>query len=279
MARPDPALWLRDEFAAQLGEALALLAGAPPLVETGEAAGRVPGTPWRCPLAGSAGTLWIAADPPAAELVIDAVLDAAGIAGADPGTRESTLREALGQACGGLARSIGARCGRDVAAGTLAPHPNPPPLAWHALRLTLAGGTAQLYFASDPELAAALALPEAAPDPGSPPGEPLLPETPRRHGPPGEVDPRFARSKTLELLLDVEMPVRVSFGRTMLPLKDILKLTTGSIVELNRSVADPVEVIVNNCVVARGEVVVVEGNFGIRIDQVVSKEERLRVLY
>jgi flagellar motor switch protein FliN/FliY len=62
------------------------------------------------------------------------------------------------------------------------------------------------------------------------------------------------------------------------PLKDVLKLTTGSIVELNRAIGDPVEVIVNNCVIARGEVVTVEGNFGVRIHHVISRQERLRTL-
>jgi flagellar motor switch protein FliN/FliY len=87
-----------------------------------------------------------------------------------------------------------------------------------------------------------------------------------------------ANSRTFELLLDVELPVSVSFGRAQVPLKDVLKLTTGSIVELNRSVLEPVEVIVNNCVIARGEVVVVEGNFGVRVHQVISRQERLRTL-
>jgi flagellar motor switch protein FliN/FliY len=85
------------------------------------------------------------------------------------------------------------------------------------------------------------------------------------------------RSK-MDLLMDVEMPVSVSFGRAQLPLKDVIKLTTGSIVELNRNVRDPVEVIINNCVIARGEVVVVEGNYGIRILQIVSRAERIRSL-
>ena len=85
-------------------------------------------------------------------------------------------------------------------------------------------------------------------------------------------------SKTLDLLLDVEMPVSVSFGRASVPLKDVLKLTSGSIVELNRGVSDPVELIVNNCVIARGEVVVVEGNYGVRIQQIISARERLRTL-
>ncbi len=48
--------------------------------------------------------------------------------------------------------------------------------------------------------------------------------------------------------------------------------------ELNRAIGEPVEVIVNNCVIARGEVVVVEGNFGVRIQQVISRQERLRTL-
>lgn len=83
-------------------------------------------------------------------------------------------------------------------------------------------------------------------------------------------------SPSMELLLDVEMPVSVSFGRTNLLLKEVIKLSTGSIIELNRTITEPVEVIVNNCVIARGEVVVVEGNYGVRIQQIVSRSERLK---
>jgi flagellar motor switch protein FliN/FliY len=86
------------------------------------------------------------------------------------------------------------------------------------------------------------------------------------------------KSRTFDLLMEVELPVSVSFGRAQLPLRDVLKLNSGSIVELNRTISDLVEVIVNNCVIARGEVVVVEGNYGVRIHQVVSREERLRTL-
>ncbi len=86
------------------------------------------------------------------------------------------------------------------------------------------------------------------------------------------------KSRTFDLLMEVELPVSVSFGRAQLPLRDVLKLTSGSIVELNRTISDPVEIIVNNCVIARGEVVVVEGNYGVRIKHVVSREERLRTL-
>ena len=85
-------------------------------------------------------------------------------------------------------------------------------------------------------------------------------------------------TKNLDLLLDVEMPVSVSFGRAQLPLKYLIKLTTGSIVELGRSVSEPVDIIVNNTVIARGEVVVVGGNFGVRIKEILSKQDRLRTL-
>ncbi len=86
------------------------------------------------------------------------------------------------------------------------------------------------------------------------------------------------KSATFDLLLDVELPVSVSFGGAEVLLKDVLKLTTGSIIELNRSVSEPVELIVNNCVIARGEVVVVDGNFGVRIQHVISRQDRLRSL-
>jgi flagellar motor switch protein FliN/FliY len=91
--------------------------------------------------------------------------------------------------------------------------------------------------------------------------------------------PAPRNSKTLDLLLEVDLPIGVSFGRTQMRLKEALKLTTGSIVELNRSVTEPVEIIVNNCVIARGEVVVVDGNYGVRILEIISREERLRTLF
>jgi flagellar motor switch protein FliN/FliY len=82
----------------------------------------------------------------------------------------------------------------------------------------------------------------------------------------------------MDLLLDVELPVSISFGRIQLPMKDVLKLTTGSIVELDRDVGEPVEVLVNRSLIARGEVVVIEGNYGVRIQQIASRQERLRSL-
>ena len=72
------------------------------------------------------------------------------------------------------------------------------------------------------------------------------------------------------------LPVSVSFGKASLQIREVLKLNTGSIVELNRFVSDPVEVVVNDCVIARGEVVVVDGNYGVRVIHLASRADRLR---
>ena len=85
-------------------------------------------------------------------------------------------------------------------------------------------------------------------------------------------------SRTFDLLMDVEMPVSVSFGRAQILLKDVLKLAAGSIVELNRTVAEPVDILINGKVIAQGEVVIVEGNFGVRIQSVISRKQRLETL-
>lgn len=82
-------------------------------------------------------------------------------------------------------------------------------------------------------------------------------------------------SGTLDLLLDLELPVSISFGKAQVPFGQVLKWSTGSIVELESAVNEPVEVVVNQCVIARGEVVVVDGNYGVKIQHVVSRDQRL----
>jgi flagellar motor switch protein FliN len=82
----------------------------------------------------------------------------------------------------------------------------------------------------------------------------------------------------IDLLLDVELPIIVSFGDTSMQLKDVLKLGVGSVIELNKAVNDPVTLVVNQKPIARGEVVMVEGNYGIRILEVESTAERIRSL-
>jgi flagellar motor switch protein FliN/FliY len=80
----------------------------------------------------------------------------------------------------------------------------------------------------------------------------------------------------LELILDMELPLWVRFGWTNMTLQALSKLGPGTTVDLERQPEDPVEVMVNNIVVARGEVVVVSGNYGVRVTEVMSAQERIR---
>jgi flagellar motor switch protein FliN/FliY len=80
----------------------------------------------------------------------------------------------------------------------------------------------------------------------------------------------------LDVILDIDLPVVVRFGRTEMPLKAVTRITPGAVIDLGRSPDDPVELLVSDRVIARGEVVVVGGNYGIRIVDVVSPSERMR---
>ncbi len=85
-------------------------------------------------------------------------------------------------------------------------------------------------------------------------------------------EPRTSRSNNIDLLMDVSMRVTVELGRTRMQLAQILELQHGSVVELDRLAGDPVDVFVNDCMVARGEVVVVDDKFGVRITEMVSSK-------
>ena len=79
----------------------------------------------------------------------------------------------------------------------------------------------------------------------------------------------------VDLIFDVQLQVNVEPGRTTMLVKDVLALGAGSVVELDKHAGEPVEVVVNNKVVARGEVVVIDENFGVRITEIVSADERM----
>lgn len=72
----------------------------------------------------------------------------------------------------------------------------------------------------------------------------------------------------LELVLDVELDVTLRFGQRMMTLREVLDLTSGSVIELDRQVDEPVELLLEGKVIARGEAVVVDGNYGLRVTEV-----------
>jgi flagellar motor switch protein FliN/FliY len=195
------------------------------------------------------------------------VLKAAGIDEVGRDDALSTFQEVLSQTFSGVAQAIGARVGHEVTCG------------------------AKLDKDSLPESTVGLSLVIDLPDPGLgdvpvfvAPSAELIEEIIRAVSPQSASPSATAHqeragqpsslSKTFDLLLGVHLPVSVSFGKTNMLVKEVLKLTTGSIVELNRAVTEPVDIIVNNCIIARGEVVVVGGNYGVRVREIVSREQR-----
>ena len=84
--------------------------------------------------------------------------------------------------------------------------------------------------------------------------------------------------KNIDFLLDIPMSVAVYVGSTKMAIRDLLQLAQGSVIELDKLAGEPMDVMVNNKLVARGEVVVVNEKFGIRLTDVVSAAERVKQL-
>jgi flagellar motor switch protein FliN len=90
--------------------------------------------------------------------------------------------------------------------------------------------------------------------------------------------PPPTRAPNLEVVLDIDLPLTVRFGETDMTLDALTRIGTGTVVDLGRSPDDPVDVLVNGRLVARGTVVVVAGNYGVRVTEVVSASDRARTL-
>ncbi|QKY69042.1 flagellar motor switch phosphatase FliY [Lentibacillus sp. CBA3610] len=84
--------------------------------------------------------------------------------------------------------------------------------------------------------------------------------------------------RNLDMLLDIPLKVSVELGRTKRSIKDILELSAGSIVELDKLAGEPVDILVNEKLVAKGEVVVIDENFGVRVTDIISQSDRLMTL-
>ena len=87
-----------------------------------------------------------------------------------------------------------------------------------------------------------------------------------------------AREVNLEVILDVPVTLSMEVGRTKIPIRNLLQLNQGSVVELDRAAGEPLDVFVNGTLVAHGEVVVVNEKFGIRLTDVISPAERIKKL-
>jgi flagellar motor switch protein FliN/FliY len=105
---------------------------------------------------------------------------------------------------------------------------------------------------------------------------------------PAEVQPAsFAQLKNesagaapgnLDMILDIPVTITVELGRTKIQIRNLLQLAQGSVIELDGMAGEPMTVLVNGCLIAQGEVVVVNEKFGIRLTDIITPEERLRRL-
>jgi flagellar motor switch protein FliN/FliY len=92
------------------------------------------------------------------------------------------------------------------------------------------------------------------------------------------VQPSGNKNANLDVVLDIDLPLIVRFGRTLMTLKTLAALGPGSILDMGRSPDEPVEILVGEQVIARGEVVIVDGNYGVRITDLISPSDRIRAL-
>ena len=91
--------------------------------------------------------------------------------------------------------------------------------------------------------------------------------------------PAVEGAQDLDLILDIPVTLTVELGRTRIPIKHILQLAQGSVIELDALAGEPMDVLVNGCLIAQGEVVVVNEKFGIRLTDIVTPSERMRRLH
>jgi flagellar motor switch protein FliN len=257
---------LIEAWADGLAQAFESMAGERPEVRWEAAAAPEAGEEeilwWEQLFTGAAGcSVWVAAARPAWSAAGEAILKGAGLEAAEPEEAKSAWVETLGQSMGALARDFGALLGHEVACEGGGERPaGGQNLDFLRVHVTSAAAAFDLDLGFNQEF---LELAASQPAPAPEPEMAAAPEA-------------TARSKTLELLMEIDLPISISFGRIQLPMRDVLKLTTGSIVELDRDASEPVDVLVNRSLIARGEVVVVEGNYAVRIQQIVSRQDRLR---
>ncbi len=89
---------------------------------------------------------------------------------------------------------------------------------------------------------------------------------------------KSAGTHDIDLILDIPVQLTVELGRTKIAIKNLLQLAQGSVVELDGLAGEPMDVLVNGCLIAQGEVVVVNDKFGIRLTDIITPSERIRKL-
>lgn len=129
-----------------------------------------------------------------------------------------------------------------------------------------------IMFAVDERIKAALN--PGVSSPSSAPNTATIFDTPA----PASVKLEEGEMKNIGLIMDVKLPIRVRIGKKKMLLKDVLSMDIGSVIELNQLANDPLDILVDDNVIAQGEVVIVDGNFGVQITSIGTKRDRLNKL-
>lgn len=205
-----------------------------------------------------AGTLWLGLTAEGAQRITSTILgDPDNVPDVDI---IDALRELVSQAAGAYVHSSAGRGLTLDVSGPIAARASLPPDAQH---LDLMLGTdvpSRLVGWSSLALPSAPLASHAAPPPSPSAAAPGAPP------------------RNLDVVLDIELPITVRFGETQMTLESLSRLGPGSMIDLERAPDDPVDVLVNGRLVARGQVVVVSGCYGVRVSEVVSPADRLRSL-
>jgi flagellar motor switch protein FliN/FliY len=139
---------------------------------------------------------------------------------------------------------------------------------------TLEAGTGEDHAALKERV---MARQRGATDPAAE-GEGAAPLEELQEDTPASAHAAVASEINLDALMDVQVNLSVEIGRSKMPIKQLVRLNQGSVVELDRLVNEPLDLLVNGTLIARGEVVVVDSQFGLRLIDIVSQSERLKKL-
>jgi flagellar motor switch protein FliN/FliY len=266
--------WLVSEWMARFADIMQTMADAKPMMKSSGVAEAPKGDLlwWRQPFSCSPDApLWVGAPEQNWSALGKVVLASAGVTSPPAAEIRSTWLEIVRQSMAGLANGISSLTSIEVTCG----EGNETGIEGSAnkvfeIEAEIGGDPPRVifYLAVSDALAAAISAPQKPVRTGQS-GKSLSPG-------PSEQLAKAVESRTFELLLDVELPVSVSFGRATLRISEAMNLVSGSLIELDRALTDPVELLVNNSIIARGEVVVVEGNYGVRLTEIASRLERLQ---
>ncbi len=141
---------------------------------------------------------------------------------------------------------------------------------------TLGDINSLLMFVIDEAIEKSLSPEEAASSPEA--SSPVKEESSSTSAPSSSAAFTADADNNINLIMDVKLPLRVRIGEKKMLLRDVLSMDIGSVIELNQLANDPLDILVDNHVIAQGEVVIVDGNFGVQITTIGSKKDRLQQL-